>query len=270
MYYITSLKRYLYEKSNTDHDNAVAREIISISKGGCGSLRARNLLKSLHINPRNITEIIHHEGKNLRRALTPTPKNVGDIIADIILKVKTPKGIKVYPISIKDPAGSTFGNFGIAGSFELDDNGIVQIFPHPSDRFLFAMGINKRHMQKGLQKYIDKGIVPPQGTLNSDIVEFPKFKTSLLRRFLMAGYGYGYWYAREWANSEWEIIDLRTIKKLKKYIGVPSVKFISYPGDTKQAHCMIHTSTGHKYNVDIRNSKGGDIPKEIKIRITTS
>ena len=271
MSYFGSLKNYLIERSNTDHDNAIAHEIRTLVKSGHGTRRAKKLLKELDINPSNIIKVIHKSGKNERRPLSSEPQNVGRIIADITLIVQSEDGNnKVYPISIKDPAGSTFGNFGIAGSFDLDDNGKVIISPHPSDEFLRALGINKKKMQKGLQKYIDNGANPPPGTINTDIDENPQFDIRLLRQFLMAGYGYGYWYAREWANNEWEVRDLRTFKKLKEYVGIPKVEFISYPGDTKQTHAMIYTSNDRKYNVDIRNSKGGDIPKEIKIRITTS
>lgn len=270
MIYINSLKNYLIEKSNTEHDDAITREIQSLIKSGRGSKRAKKLLDTLGINPEDVIDVIHKSGKNERRSLSPKPKNVGHIVADITLIIRTPNGNKTYPISIKDPAGSTFGNFGIAGSFDLDEDKRVIIVPHSSDQFLKAMGISKKKVQRGLQKYIDRGIEPTEGTINTDIDEKPQFNIRLLRKFLMAGYGYGYWYAREWANNEWEIRDLRTFKKLKEYVGIPKVDFISYPGETKQTHAMIHTSNGHKYNVDIRNSKGGDIPKEIKIRITTS
>jgi len=270
MIHLNSLKDYLIEKSNTEHDNAIADEIRSLIKAGYGSKRAKKLLDTLDINPKDVIKVIHKSGKNERRSLSPKPKNVGHIVADIILVVRTPNGNKTYPISIKDPAGSTFGNFGIAGSFDLDENKQVIISPHPSDQFLKAMGISKKKMQRGLQKYIDKGIEPVKGTVNTDIDKNPQFDIKILRKFLMAGYGYGYWYAREWTNNEWEIRDLRTFKKLKEYVGIPKVEFVSYPGETKQTHAMIHTSNDHKYNVDIRNSKGGDIPKEIKIRITTS
>ena len=267
---ILPLKFFITEESNTDHDNTVAREIMHLAETGTGTARAKNLLKAFNINHADIIKVEHLKGKNIRRPLTNKPKNVSDDIADITIVVKTPEGKRAYPISIKDPAGSTFGNFGIAGSFDLDEKGNVIINPHDSDYFLKVMGVSKEKARRGLQKYIDKGVEPEQGTVNTDIDEHPEYNSNMLQRYLMAGYGYGYWYAREWANDSWEVIDLRTFKKLAKYVGKPKVDFISYPGDTKQLHIMLHTSTNHKYNVDIRNSKGGDIPKEIKVRITTS
>lgn len=240
------------------HEEDVAGEIQGIIDHKGGSDRALNLIKSIGLNPDDIEKIIHVSGKAARRPLQARPQNVGPTIADITLLLKD--GQKQY-ISLKDPHGDTFGNFGIAGSFTMDSTTKeVKIHPHPTDVLLQALGIDKDLVKDGLQAYINK---LPNETLTDTS---PPYDKNAIKGYLESAYGYGYWYAKAKGKDEWEIKDLHNLEDLNRIVGDVRVIKVTYPGKYKQAVAVVVSSVGDRYQFEVRNSKGGIIPTEIKVK----
>jgi len=240
------------------HEEDVAGEVKALISGKGGSERARNLIEGIGLDLNNVANIIHVSGKAARRPLQPTPRDVGAAIADIT--ILTTDGEKHY-ISLKDPKGDTFGNFGITGSFALDPaTNEVKINPHPSDSLLRALGIDKEKIREGLQAYINK-----QGG-ETPVDNSPSYNKDALKGYLESAYGYGYWYAKAISKTDWDIKDLRRKENLDELIGDVRLTKISYPGKWKQATATVESSEGDKYLFEIRNAKGGVIPTEIKVK----
>jgi hypothetical protein len=198
----------------------------------------------------------------VKRPLGISPTDVGKIIADLILN--TDQG-DIY-ISLKDPSGSTFGNFGIAGSFEVNKSGEIVEKEHPSDDLIKKLGIEKSLIAKGLNAYL-KNEKPDETVTTSDNVYVDNTISNTVSKIIQSGYGYGYWYARKTSDG-WQIVDLTTKEKLEEYVGkVTSIK-IKYPdAESKQCSEWITTSSGNVYKFEIRNTKAGIVPTEIKVKI---
>lgn len=198
---------------------------------------------------------------HVKRPLGMKPEDVGVKIADLILK--TDKEEKIY-ISLKDPTGSTFGNFGIVGSFEFNKNGDVVSRKHPSDTILQNLGIDKSLIAEGLNLYL-KDDVEKEPKINDVEVYDPVVVSGMIQ----SGYGYGYWYARK-ISEGWKLVDLTTEENLNQYVGqVVSIK-LRYPdSSSKQCSAWVTMTSGDVYKFEIRNSKGGIIPTEIKLKIQT-
>lgn len=195
---------------------------------------------------------------NASRPLGLNPRDVGASIADVVFRKKD--GSAVY-VSLKDPNGATFGNFGIVGAFKESPNGVVTS-PHPSDVLLSALGIDKEAIADGLSDLLRGG---GHGIVDTS----PSYDPERARGILESGYGYGYWYARK-LNKGWHVIDLTTREKLAEHVGDVRVEQVKYPGDNKQCAAWISTTTGGRYKIEIRNTKGGVIPREIKIKVLSS
>lgn len=191
-----------------------------------------------------------------KRPLGLKPYDVGSIIADVIFRMKD--GTAAY-VSLKDPNGATLGNFGIVGSFEETPSGRVKLVAHPSDIVLTALGVDKQAIADGLYDFmIDNG---------QELIDHsPSYDPELTRGILESGYGYGYWYARK-LPSGWHVVDLTTRDKLSEHIGDVHVERVKYPGKDKQCAVWLSTTTGGRYKIEVRNTKGGVIPREIKIKV---
>ncbi len=191
---------------------------------------------------------------NARRPLTMSPTYVGDKIADIIIDTKD--GQKVY-VSLKDPNGSTLGNFGIVGSFVAAEDGTVVARKHNSDNVLSALGVDKSRIVDGLNNKLAA----------EQVDDAPVYDVSAVKGIIESGYGYGYWYARK-TSKGWYVVDLTTSDKLADYVGDVRVDRVKYPGaNSKQCSVWLSTSTGKRFKVEIRNTKGGLIPGEIKFKV---
>ena len=198
---------------------------------------------------------------HVKRPLGMKPEDVGVKIADLILK--TNKEEKIY-ISLKDPTGSTFGNFGIVGSFEYS-NGEIISKEHPLDTILQSLGIDKSLIAEGLNSY-SKDDVEKEPKIN----DVKSYDPHVVSGIIQSGYGYGYWYARK-ISEGWKLVDLTTKENLNQYVGqVASIK-LRYPdSSSKQCSAWVTMTSGDVYKFEIRNTKGGIIPTEIKVKVQKS
>lgn len=222
------------------------------------SPRIVNLLNGLGINPSELVNVEYTVGYAAKRPPGKEPKNIGSVISDITLYTKE----QVFYISLKNITGSTFANYGIRGAFLQSVDGDITYNPSSVRADLInALGLNTDEICKGLTAYQDKVFIDPVIETN------PAFDKDTLTGYMLNSYGYGYWYARERRKDEWEIVDLTTEEKLLSYFGVAKITKIVYPKLTsKQTSVSIVTSKGKEYVAEVRNTSGGLIPTEVKIR----
>lgn len=220
--------------------------------------RIANLLSGLGVEPSELVNVDYTVGYAAKRPPGKEPKNIGPTISDITLYTKD----KVLYISLKNISGSTFANYGIHGAFsESADGTITYNSSTPRADLIRALGLNTEEVCKGLTAYRDRVFVDP-------VIEMdPTYDSAALTGYMLNAYGYGYWYAREKRNDEWEIVDLTTEEKLLNYFGSAKITKIVYPKLTsKQTNISIITSKGKEYAAEMRNTSGGLLPTEIKVR----
>jgi hypothetical protein len=244
-------------QSFEDDVNAEVGEALS---GGKLTPRIKQLFGEIGVKASEIASVEQASKKRVKRPLTSKIEAVGPEISDMTLVLKGNKP-PVY-ISIKNVSGDTFANAGCSGMFEVKeakDGSVVLPKPHKLDDFVTALGIDKKAAAKGYTNYANGIKQQPAGKGNPD---FDK-----VRDYLVAAYGYGYWYARE-EGSGFHVIDMTTANAVKEYVGEVTDVQVRYPGVSKQITCVISTSgEGGRYVVEIRNSHGGIDPNEIKVKV---
>lgn len=244
-----------------------------------------SLCNAIKIDITNIKNVKHVGRSKQLRPLSIDITDVGSKIADLVFELKekdekvanSEDGMAVY-ISIKNIKGTTFANMGYAGGFikNVDENGdpVVLSNVHISDDFLNALGVDKQLAAKGftnilrgklepiveplkrLSKKNPRPDVPPSGTQ-----DYEKVQT-----YLASAYGFGYWYARNMGNDSWIVKKIKDAADALSLVGTISRIDVSYPGVTKQITCNIKTTTG-RYIVEIRNTQGGLIPKQVNVSV---
>jgi len=201
--------------------------------------------------------------KRVQRQLTGEPKNVGPIIADITLVDQKGTG---YHISLKEKNGVTIANNGIGNTF-TEHNGIVKFNGDPRINSLFTgLKLDTDLACQGLEAFLAKKPFAKQD------IELKDYKEQIVLNYLGSAIDYGYYYARNLGNGEFELEDLTTLDKLKQFIGTIENIVIKYPyyiGEgmlQKRKHISIEIITDeHVFNFDIRNASGGVIPKQINL-----
>jgi hypothetical protein len=221
--------------------------------------RITNLLNGLGIEPSELVNVDYTVGFAAKRPPGKEPKNVGPIISDLTLYTKD----QVFYISLKNISGKTFANYGIHNAFLQSADGDITYNSSTSRADLIkALGLNTDEICKGLTAYRDKEFKEPVIDTN------PAYDKEVLTGYMLNSYGYGYWYARERRNDEWEIIDLTTEEKLLNHFGSAVITKIVYPKLTsKQTNIYIATTKGKEYVAEVRNTSGGLLPTEIKIGV---
>ena len=203
------------------------------------------------------------------RKLMSEPYNVGSAIADIIV---TPVGKDPVYLSIKNIAGSTFGNHGYAGGFvqSTESDGSIVITPGSgpgdTDSFIRALGIDKEEAARGFTNYANRNPASgPQKISSPD-----SFDADSIKSWLASGVGYGYYYVREKKDGTMTVKTLFSETDAKDFVGDVKSVTIRYPQGpkvSKQITAKVDTSVG-MFVVEIRNSSGKIMPNEIKLRIT--
>lgn len=186
-----------------------------------------------------------------RKTGVPIEK-LGEIIGDIVLTDTT--GKKWY-ISLKDINGATVSALPGAASL-FNNQGDIQSNSEGANLLkVFGVDLNKvqagfderRNFKKIRQKL---PITNPSQSKAKDI-----FKTV---------WGMNYFYVRKTASS-WEVfwIDSQKLEKLSNV----KVENIRYPGKNSKSISIDLVSPLKKYLIEVRNSKAGEYPNDIKVRI---
>lgn len=270
------LLKFVYGKGRNNgqrFEDKVASEFNGALFGESPSPFVSKLCIKLGIKPEDLASV-EHKGKSFsKRPLHPVPRNVAAEIADVI--ISTNENATFY-LSIKNERGDTFGNTGYTGGFSevcTEDGKFVRFKPvnHPLDGFVgTALGVNKALLADGLTAYMLKA---PQHT-NSQVVELDANFT-LLENYIKASYGFGYHYVRNVTATgvtDMQVIDLTTLERLSDVVGAVVSVEGQYPfyqtkyQKSKQMTVKVVT-TNNVYLIEIRNTKSGINPTEIKFRI---
>lgn len=249
------------------YEDELSTELQALSDTGSGSKRVLQMLKHLKIDPGNVSAVHQASGKRVRRPLTGELRDVGEMIADITIELKS-GGVEY--ISLKNRQGVTFANVGYKGGFEIVPTGRQNVEvvarPHPLDEFVEALGVDKDVAAEGFTSYANAKLRRKKhGEPTPSIVGGRQnFKT--VSRYLESAFGYGYWYVREGKGGKFDVKDLRKPEQIRGVVGDISNITLRYPGRSKQITAKIET-TLNVFEVEIRNSQGLIDPNEIKIRI---
>lgn len=228
------------------------------------------LLRTFKIKPNQVKEIKKVASRAVRRPVTQTIANVGSIVSDIDIILKNGN---IFHISLKDLNGSTFANSGYTGGIDrtIGQDGKPFFTPgsHELDQLLFACGVDKNKVVKGLNDYVRN--TPTKPPFKNIPVTFD---ADTITKYLASAYGYGYWYVRPNRTSRgggYQIVNIDSEKAALNKVGNVNSVTVSYPYWTpemssKQITIKIDTDTAF-YKIEVRNSRRKVIPNEFKIKI---
>lgn len=258
---------FVYGQGRNEGQKFEATAINSIKNAAKGKFDSfsKEVFGVIGINPKEVASVELASSKRVKRPLSTDLANVGPMISDMDIVLKS--GIRIY-VSLKNESGATFANSGYKGGFAIGKVGSkikLVSTPHRLDDFVVsALGINKALVASGITDYANK-----VATKNPQINTPARFDAVKIEQYLASAYGYGYWYVRQ-RGSGVEVVDLTTAKKMLSKLGKVTGVVVTYPfwstgRSTKQLTAKITTTTG-TYVVEIRNSQAALEPNEIKVK----
>jgi hypothetical protein len=181
-------------------------------------------------------------------------EKLGEIIGDIVL---IDASNHRWYISLKDVNGSTFSSYSGAATI-FDKNGTLQ--PNsPGADFLRAFGVDLNQVQAGFDER--RKLV----TIRSHHKQTPPNQNELKKIFERA-WGMNYFYVRR-QSTGWKVFWLDR-NKLNDFTSNIRVTNIKYPNaKSKQISIFAESAKGQKYLIEIRNSKAGEYPNDIKFKV---
>lgn len=203
----------------------------------------------------NIKSIDARSGST-KRSGDIKPKQMGEIIADIVITLKD--GTKKY-ISVKNSEGNTIANFGVAKAF--NDDLSVNTDSTEWQSWLAPLGLDPDKITEGLRAY-DSG----KTDLSYEPVEKPnkKFsKTTAVYKLLHKLWGSDYIYLRHKSKKFTAMLvdDSYIHNELLKNLTISEIR---YPTPGRKQVTVFMISDGKKYKLELRNSKGATRPTELK------
>ncbi len=179
-------------------------------------------------------------------------ERLGEIIGDIVL---TDTSGKKWYISLKDINGATVSALPGAGSL-FNNQGDLQPNSEGAN-LLRKFGVDLNKVQEGFdQRNRYKKIRAKIPTTKPD--------TNKLKEVFKTVWGMNYFYVRK-TSASWEVFWIDN-SKLEKLSSV-RVTNIRYPSTSTKSITIELDSPAKKYLVEIRNSKGGEYPNDIKVRV---
>lgn len=210
----------------------------------------------------NILSITPRSGST-QRSGDMSPEETGKIIADIIIKLK--KGGERY-ISIKNMAGATVAQFGVAKAF-TDDLHVVTASEEWKN-WLEPFGLDSKKLEEGMQ-----ACAAGEELAWADIVTMnnPVKPGSKLFQIFEKLWGLNYIYLREKPggffamNVNKDSIDNVILKNLR-------ITEIRYPCKARKQVTITAESDAMKFRIEIRNprGKGAIKPTQIQLSIAKS
>jgi hypothetical protein len=214
------------------------------------------LIKQLNEANKDFAKV---EIANVRQRTGSTKKEgvaierLGEIIGDIVL---TDRSNKQWFVSLKDINGYTFSSYSGAASL-FNSAGDLQPESEGA-RFLEAFGADLNQVQVGFDTRNGIKAVRKQ-------LPVKKADRTALASIFERAWGMNYFYVKK-ESSGWKVfwLDRKKLNTLTQNITVESVR---YPNE-KSKQISIECSAGvNKYLVEIRNSKAGEYPNDIKIKV---
>jgi hypothetical protein len=180
-------------------------------------------------------------------------EKLGEIIGDIVL---TDASNHNWYISLKDINGNTFSSYSGAATI-FDKSGTLQP-DSPGADFLRSFGVDLNLVQSGFD---ERGKI---------VTKRPYYKVvqpnqSELKSIFERAWGMNYFYIRKQLTG-WKVfwLDRNKLNDFASRVRVTSVK---YPNKNSKQISIYAESGGQKYLIEIRNSKAGEYPNDIKFKV---
>lgn len=180
-------------------------------------------------------------------------ENLGAVIGDIVLKDASNHN---WFISLKDINGDTFSSYSGAASI-FDSNGNLQPKSVGAD-FLRSFGVDLNKVQEGFDVRANKKIIRP------------KYDSKLpnqneIKKIFERAWGMNYFYVRRQSNG-WKVfwLDRTKLNKLTSNIKIDKIK---YPDKSSKQISIFCTTNEGEVLIEIRNSKAGEYPNDIKFKV---
>lgn len=179
-------------------------------------------------------------------------EKLGEIIGDIIL---TDENKKQWFVSLKDVNGATFSAF--PGAATLIKNHVVDTKSEGAE-FLRMFGVDLTAVQLGYNER--RGIKGAPYT-----PKVPQPNSLKLKKIFEHAWGMNYFYVRKKPGG-WQVfwIDRKMLDKLTNGIRIEK---ITYPSQRTKSIVIDCSNNEKKYRVEMRNSKGGEYPNDIKFQV---
>jgi hypothetical protein len=180
-------------------------------------------------------------------------EKLGAIIGDIVL---TDASNHEWFISLKDVNGNTFSSYSGASSL-FDAKGTLQPKSAGAD-FLRAFGVDLNLVQKGFDERRNLNVLrETHKVTGTDQGE--------LKKIFERAWGMNYFYVRK-QPSGWKVfwLDRKKLDSMTSMIRVTSVK---YPSTKSKQISIFAEAKGQKYLIEVRNSKAGEYPNDIKFKV---
>ncbi|GEM_PF-2651973 len=180
-------------------------------------------------------------------------EKLGEIIGDIVLIDETDK--KWY-ISLKNENGDTFSSYSGAASL-FDSNGTL-VDTSDGAKFLDAFGVDLNEVQKRFDERNHKNVIRKH-------IIVKKSDQNKLKSIFERAWGLNYFYVRKQTKG-WNVfwMDHLMLNKLTNNIRVTDIR---YPNKTSKQITIFCETPYKKYIIEIRNSKGGEYPNDIKFKV---
>jgi hypothetical protein len=180
-------------------------------------------------------------------------ERLGEIIGDIVLVDSMQNQ---WFISLKDKNGNTFSSYSGAATI-FDANGTLQPKSIGAE-FLRSFGVDLNKVQAGFDERKNKNIIRNK-------LPITKENKAELKKIFERAWGMNYFYVRK-MTSGWKVfwLDRKKLDELTSNIRVTEIKYPSKKSKQISIKCEIGKQ---KYLVEIRNSKAGEYPNDIKFKV---
>jgi hypothetical protein len=179
-------------------------------------------------------------------------EKLGSVIGDIVIKDSLNKD---WFISLKDINGDTFSSYSGAASL-FDSQGGVQ--PNSEGaKFLWSFSVDLNQVQSGFD-------IRNKKTAFRKPIKNQFNKGNLVNIFKRA-WGMNYFYVRRISNG-WKVFWLDS-NKLNSLVTNIRIDDIKYPTLQSKQITISCSNQYAKYKIEVRNSKGGEYPNDIKFKI---
>jgi len=206
---------------------------------------------NLEFASREIIRVKQRTGST-RKENVPIEK-LGAVIGDIVL---TDSANKEWFISLKDINGDTFSSYSGASTI-FDSSGKLQI-ESSGTKFLQAFGADLNKIQEGFNV---------RNKLNTEMIRhsISTPNSNNLKQIFERAWGMNYFYVRK-QTTGWKVfwIDRSKLNELTSNIRVREIK---YPNITSKQIRILCNNHKMNYAIEIRNSKGGEYPNDIKFKV---
>jgi hypothetical protein len=188
-----------------------------------------------------------------KKAGVPIEK-LGEIIGDIVL---TDSSNNNWFISLKDINGDTFSSYDGASTLFSADGDLDRASPGAS--FLNTFGVNLNKVQESFDERNNK---------KKARQKLPVYKQNnpIIKSIFRRAWGMNYFYVRKTSTSQWKTFWLSK-ERLDQLTSNIKVTEVRYPNKSSKQITIVCNNAYADYIIEIRNSKGGEYPNDIKFRV---